>query len=251
MAYDPIERRKRYLREKMQKSNEPTTPATPATPEPTTPATAVNAGQLVSEPTTTTPATGGTEPATPVSAGSLVESAPANGPELPLGNVGSPPPISEPPPAGKKRIGRPPGTKNKPKADFGDVESIAAVAAEPVKPPVDYAAMSGAVFDMATSTLGIALGPEWLAKSPEEKQMVCVPLQAYFASKQVEDLPPGLMLTFVLVAYSVPRMKEPPTAGKLRLGWQWLKSKLRRKKKGTVAMLPNINPEREVNEQGN
>jgi hypothetical protein len=251
MAYDPIERRKRYLREKMQKANEsPTTPepaTTPATPEPGTSATAVNAGQLVSE---SAPAQPGTT-ATPVSAGSLVESAPGNAPELPLGNVGTPPPISEPPPAGKKRIGRPPGTKNKPKADFGDVESIAAIAAEPAKPPVDYAAMSGAVFDMATSTLGIALGPEWLAKSPEEKQMVCVPLQAYFQAKQVEDLPPGLMLTFVLVAYSVPRLKEPPTAGKLKLGWQWLKSKLRRKKKGAVAMLPNINPEREVNEQGN
>jgi hypothetical protein len=248
MAYDPIERRKRYLREKMQKANE-----SPTTPEPATttatPATAVNAGQLVSE-----PAPGGMEPgttATPVSAGSLVESSPGNAPELSLGNVGTPPPLSTDTPPVKKRIGRPPGTKNKPKADFGDVESIAAIAAEPAKPPVDYAAMSGAVFDMATSTLGIALGPEWLAKSPEEKQMVCVPLQAYFQAKQVEDLPPGLMLTFVLVAYSVPRLKEPPTAGKLKLGWQWLKSKLRRKKKGAVAMLPNINPEREVNEQGN
>lgn len=230
------------------KGNDETPEIKPDNP-PETPAESVSASALVHDESQPSVAeTPGTEPATPVSAGALVESTPTIAPELPLGNAGTPPPVSEAVAEPRKR-GRPKGSKNTPKAAFGDVEQIAAVAAEPIKPPVDYAAMSGAVFDMATSTLGIALGPEWLPKNPQEREMVCVPLQAYFSAKQVEDLPPGLMLTFVLVAYAVPRMKEPPTANKLRLGWQWLRSKLRRKKKPFVAAITST-PEASDHDQG-
>lgn len=94
---------------------------------------------------------------------------------------------------------------------------------------VDYKLMSEATFDLSVGVLSNSLGPEWQPKTPEERQSVCTALETYFKFKQVKDLPPGLALTIVVVAYSAPRLKEPSTSSKLRLAWTWIKVKILRK----------------------
>ncbi len=148
-----------------------------------------------------------------------------------LGNA----PIAEPAPAAQPSVdpatgepikrgrGRPPGAKNRSVSQI--VEG-----AEQVN-QVDYALMSGALFDMSTGALSTMFGPEWQPKSAQEREHVIMPLMHYLKSKQVQDIPPGMMLTIIICAYAAPRLREPSTASKLSAMWVWLKSKIIRKKK--------------------
>lgn len=131
----------------------------------------------------------------------------------------------------KRKQGRPRGSRNR-IDDFdgspsrvpniGDIQ----VAAEAVA--VDYKLMAETTFDISISVAASALGPEWSPKDEQERQMVCVPMAAYFKSKQMKDLPPNLALALVVTAYAAPRFREPSTAGKMRLFWAWCKEQVNR-----------------------
>ncbi len=87
------------------------------------------------------------------------------------------------------------------------------------------------IFDMTTGAACVTLGPEWKAKSEEEKNFVCSPLEAYLRAKEISDIPPGVLLAFAVAAYSATRIQEPSTMGKIKLGWQWLKNKFSKGKR--------------------
>lgn len=139
----------------------------------------------------------------------------------------------------KRGRGRPKGSRNKPL--FDDVK-------EATKPQVDYSIMANMTFDMGTGLLANVFGPEWLpAPSPKEgipgeRDVVVASLKTYLESKQVQDLPPGLMLTVVVCAYALPRFQQPTTSGKVKMGWIWLKAKVggffAKKKKVVISTVP-------------
>lgn len=106
-------------------------------------------------------------------------------------------------------------------------------------PAVDntnYEELAALVFATGTGTLAMVLGPEWNPNNDAEKMQVCLALANYMRAKQVQDIPPGVLLCFVLAAYSAPRLRAPTTASKLKLGWYWIKSKLPKRKKKTPAI---------------
>jgi len=122
---------------------------------------------------------------------------------------------------------------------FADVTKPGQPQSEMVSKVVDYDVMAAMVFDMSTGLLTTTFGPEWQPRPPEEpgkpgeRDMVCGALKVYFQSKNAQDIPPGLMLTAVVIAYCGPRLRVPNTANKLQMAWTWFKLKLSkfRKKK--------------------
>lgn len=122
---------------------------------------------------------------------------------------------------------------------FADVTKPQAEQVEMVSKVVDYDVMAATVFDMSVGLLTTTFGPEWQPRpaqqpgQPGERDAVCYALKHYFASKQAQDIPPGLMLTAVVIAYAGPRLRAPNTANKLQMAWTWFKLKLSkfRKKK--------------------
>jgi hypothetical protein len=114
--------------------------------------------------------------------------------------------------------------------DFSDLggASAATTAVAPIETQkvVDYTLLASSTFDMTTGTLVVVFGEEWKARSPEEREIVCNALAVYFKSKNVQDIPPGLMLTVVCLAYALPRLRAPNTSSKLKLAWTWLRTKL-------------------------
>lgn len=102
---------------------------------------------------------------------------------------------------------------------------------------VDYDAMAAVVFTMTTGLLTTTFGPEWQPRpaeqpgQPGEKDIVCGALSLYFKSKNAQDIPPGLMLTAVVIAYAGPRLRAPNTSSKLQMAWTWFKLKLSRFRK--------------------
>lgn len=135
--------------------------------------------------------------------------------------------------------GRKAGSKNAPaKPDFSDVINKTAESAV-----TDYQLMSSMMFDMTTGTMANIFGPEWLPRpddpgnsmsgSKERDNMIMV-IKSYLQSKQVKDIPPGMMLTIVAIAYSAPRLRAPATASKLKASYYWFKSKFARKARLTI-----------------
>lgn len=135
--------------------------------------------------------------------------------------------------------GRKVGSKNAPaKPDFSDVINKTAESAV-----TDYQLMSSMMFDMTTGTMANIFGPEWLprpddpnnpmAGSKERDNMIMV-VKSYLQSKQVKDIPPGMMLTIVAIAYSAPRLRAPATASKIKASYYWFKSKFARKARLTI-----------------
>lgn len=133
------------------------------------------------------------------------------------------------------------GTKSEPtessqpepdKPDFADVE----VDPEPPKPKsVDYGTLAGMCFDISVNTMATTFGQEWLprqnvmANMPSERDVVVNALATYMQAHEVKDIPPGLMLTIVVVAYAAPRLNHTNTKTKLYGAWLWIKSKFTRK----------------------
>lgn len=154
------------------------------------------------------------------------------GEPLPNNPAEPPPSIPIPPVNGdsgepkRRGRGRPPGSKNRMTPNFDDIPPAAVV-------EVDYKQMSCALFDMSTGILTNAFGPEWQPRPPEqvggldERGAVCTALEVYLKSKQAKDIPPGLMLTIVVVAYAAPRLQAPTTKEKLlpMANWCWMKIK--------------------------
>lgn len=157
-------------------------------------------------------------PATPA-AGSIPVDLPKDESTVVIPAIEPAKPIETPQEPVKNRgRGRPLGAPNKPKApDFSDITQGSGT--------VDHAAMAAVVFDMSTSAAVVAIGEEWKPSNPAEREMVVSAIAAYFKSKDVKDVPPGLMLSFVVLAYSLPRFSKPNTSGKLKLAWQWVKVK--------------------------
>jgi hypothetical protein len=174
------------------------------------------------------------KPAEPISSASLVASDTDKFEAKPL----IPPlqgtsPIPEPPPPqfpdkppGYKGTGRPKGSKTsrkgpQPNSGASTVPNFEVV--EPERDPVDYDALAALGVDMFTQTMSMIIGPEWMPgkiKGPDgsefdEKIVLLRPLKKYLESKQVPDLPPGVMLCFAVVMYSSIRFRQPNTREKL------------------------------------
>lgn len=111
----------------------------------------------------------------------------------------------------------------------GDIESEPNIA----KAAIDYKLLAETTFDMGTGLLCMTIGPEWhprILKQGDveinERVAVVDALQKYFTAKQVQDLPPGLMLTFILASYAAPRFGVDNTKTKMQRAYLWGKSKL-------------------------
>lgn len=206
--------------------------------------------------------TGTVPAAVPVSPADLISAEQPLNPMTVLGQLSNPP-LQPPPeapglgaapgePLKSKRGGWRPGSGRKRKElepSFDDLKP-----AEPLPPPIDYALLAKQMFDVSTGTMVMIFGPEWKPNSDAEREAVCGPLQAYLHSKQVQDIPPGIMLSIVILAYSAPRLRGPNTApklkilgGKIKLGWLWLKSKFpRRHRPVNIMAMPNPNENKPV-----
>jgi hypothetical protein len=193
--------------------------------------------------------------AKPVTAAQLVssdtsvfpDSAPVELPNTPGTPEQPPTPNSEETRKSKRGGARPGAGRPKKEESTGPVFDSPS---QPAKPPVDYLGMSAMMFCMGTSVLAQFFGPEWLPREgraeqprpglppvpaiPGEAELVVPCIARYLESKQMPDIPPGVMLTLVLASYAAPRFREPNTREKLGGVWLWIKSKLGRKKKNQV-----------------
>lgn len=86
---------------------------------------------------------------------------------------------------------------------------------KPVGPPVDYGKLANVMFDMGVGLLTTGFGPEWQPENPDERQMIIDPLATYLESQGFTDLPPGVVLSIVVIAYSAKRIHHPNTKAKL------------------------------------
>jgi len=88
-----------------------------------------------------------------------------------------------------------------------------------------------AIGALAASTLfqvsQLLLGPEW-APDTDDKKMVPDAFTQYFASKKIEDVPPGLLLAFVLTTYALKRADKPTTKDRIAKLWGWMVSKFQK-----------------------
>jgi len=129
----------------------------------------------------------------------------------------------------KRGPGRPKGsTKNQARDESGHFVKPGPA---PLAVIPDFAKLGEMVFDLSTGTLSMALGPEWKPQSPEERAMVSNAIGQYLKSKEISDIPPGVMLAVVVLAYSAPRLNAPSTKEKIARGWLWLKAKFTRRAK--------------------
>jgi hypothetical protein len=198
---------------------EPSKPAEPVA-EPSKPAEPVAEPPKPAEPVAEPPkpAEPVAEPSKPVESTTVIDSVPDDFfPEVP--------PVAPVTPEEKPRIGRPPGARNKPKL-MPDAASVIPTAEK----IIDYSAMSAMIFDMSTGTLILTFGPEWKPRDENERNCVVGCLAAYLKSKDVQDIPPGMMLTIVCLAYAAPRLREPNTAGKIKGFFSWIKGKFVKRK---------------------
>jgi hypothetical protein len=104
-----------------------------------------------------------------------------------------------------------------------------------------FEAMATMTFDMSTGLMARIFGPEWLPndKEPMERATVVMAIKKYYESIDLPDMPPGMMLCFVIAMYSAPRLAAHPTRTKLQGAWLWLKSKFsRRQKQPPLKVIP-------------
>ena len=99
---------------------------------------------------------------------------------------------------------------------------------------VDYEALANMAFDMGTQSMAMLIGEEWLPrklKSPSgaefDERLTIVPaLAKYLESKEVPDLPPGVVLCLCVAMYSSARFRMPNTREKLGGLFSWVKGKV-------------------------
>lgn len=128
------------------------------------------------------------------------------------------------------------------RANFADLEDITAT-----EVIVDHKAMSVMLFDSSTGCLSMVLGEEWRPRSEEERNGMLGSIEAYLVATKAKDIPPGVMLTLVCLAYSAPRLQAPSTKSKLQLAWTWVKVKVvpffrKKPKANNVAVQTNQTP---------
>lgn len=105
-------------------------------------------------------------------------------------------------------------------------------------PPIDYEKMAMLLVDVTTGTMVNVFGPEWAPRTIRheasgaelnERSNLVTAVATYLRVKEVPDLPPGLMLCVVLVAYAAPRFAVPNTKSKIKWLWEkatgWMKKK--------------------------
>jgi hypothetical protein len=117
-----------------------------------------------------------------------------------------------------------PGTQADGGAAFDDLPGMAPAPAVAID--VNYDVMAKMYFDLSTGGLVMVFGEEWKPTSEAERDNVCVALKAYLAAKGVQDVSPGWLLAFVVLAYSAPRLRQPTTSSKLKVFGGWFKDKL-------------------------
>ena len=121
-------------------------------------------------------------------------------------------------------------TEALPAPDFSDLESEPRIEVPaPVKLP-NYKQMGEMTFDLSTGIMVKVFGDEWKPSCPDERNTMVDAIRAYYESKQLPDIPPGMMLCFMIAVYSAPRFAAPATKNKLSLLWAWVKVKVFRRK---------------------
>ena len=190
--------------------------------------------------------------ATPVSATELVANDTNKEKTVPAATFSDIIPNSNKQEEPKRGRGRPKGSTKKepiiPPADFADVpkgettEGAAGPVTEegeeqPQQPEgkvqigaQSYENLAQMIFDTSTGIAQMTLGPEWAPRDSAERAGVVQPLARYLETQELKDIPPGVLLTMVVVAYSAPRITQPSTKARLAMGWLWLKSKFQKRK---------------------
>jgi hypothetical protein len=164
----------------------------------------------------------------------------------------------------KKKRGRPPGSKTKKpenppqiisqipgepgtapapegtEALPGAENGLEASPEAPEAVPVDYRAQATMAVALTTGILSKVIGPEWEPENEKEMESVVIPLEAYFRTKQMPDLPPGWIVAIAIAGYSAKRLSAPATQSfvsrtkdRAKMVFLWLKNRLSKKKKFT------------------
>lgn len=106
--------------------------------------------------------------------------------------------------------------------------------------------LAASLFKSATSSLSLIFGDEWKPENAEEEKTVVDALTIYFKSKDIKDIPPGVLCLFVVGAYAAKRCAHPNTKAKLiafyiatvrpffKRFWGWLKGLFNRTAKESV-----------------
>ena len=91
----------------------------------------------------------------------------------------------------------------------------------PETPPVNQSEMievtSATIIHTATSIMSGLIGKEWAIENKDEFNSLHIPLKSYLQSKNITDVPPGVLLTIAVLGYSMKRMQQPNTREKLSL----------------------------------
>lgn len=117
-------------------------------------------------------------------------------------------------------------------------------ATQPAQPEKNFDGIANLTFDVSVNSLSALFGPEWQPHAPEEKAQVVGAIANYYKSRDLADIPPGMLLAIVVIAYSASRVTKPATKNKLHLAWSWLKVKGSKlfKRKNNLGTFPVIQP---------
>ena len=86
------------------------------------------------------------------------------------------------------------------------------------KAQVNYHVTATVLVDSTTGFCEQFLGPEWKANATERDNLTGA-TETYLRAKNIPDLPPGILLAFVISAYALPRLNSPTMREKLgRIG---------------------------------
>lgn len=120
----------------------------------------------------------------------------------------------------KKKRGRPAGQPSKPKSIVG--------VQQPSKNSAQNTAVGHGLADTFLSVAQMVGGEEW---KPEDAERLVIrdAFGKYAESKNLSDVPPGLVLVTVIIAYAAPRFARPLTMSKTKRFTNWISSKFGRK----------------------
>jgi len=69
-------------------------------------------------------------------------------------------------------------------------------------------------------------GPDWTPRD-EERAYMTEAFTQYYTAKDVQDLPPGVILATALISYGAPRFVMPTTQGRFKRAVAWTKNKIK------------------------